>query len=244
MSVQRRMVGKHHTPRVYGDQETRFDAKWQRDEETGCHVWMACVGSHGYGCFSIENNSKAPKTDLAHRMSYRRHVGEIPEGWWVDHICRNRRCVNPDHLRILTPQQNKDIGTSPCAVNARKVECKWGHPLEGGNVVAVQLHNGNTGRHCLTCHKLTKRGAHPRDTIPVQLAVDAGHEGITAEEVRSSEPRLMLKSVDRALRSAAKVGLVEDSGMTRPSDTGSPSTVWRATAAGIAQWRAQIEGAA
>jgi len=67
------------------------------DEQTGCWNWQLYVDDRGYGrC----------KKDRAHREYYRRHVGPIPEGTELDHLCRNKRCVNPDHLEPVTHAEN------------------------------------------------------------------------------------------------------------------------------------------
>lgn len=61
-------------------------------------------------------------------------VGPIPEGMDLDHTCRNRGCVNPEHLEPVTTQVNTLRGIGPTAENARKTHCKHGHPLEGDNL--------------------------------------------------------------------------------------------------------------
>lgn len=64
---------------------------------TPCHIWHGSVGSHGYGRW---------KGDLVHREAYRRLRGHIPPGLSIDHLCRQRLCVNPDHLEIVTLAEN------------------------------------------------------------------------------------------------------------------------------------------
>lgn len=83
-----------------GDAEQRFWAKVHKTDT--CWNWTAFT-NRGYGTFQFEG-----KSVLAHRFAYKAVVGEIPKGMQVDHKCHNRRCVNPDHLRLATPKQNNE----------------------------------------------------------------------------------------------------------------------------------------
>ena len=68
---------------------------------SGCWRWQASMHNEGYGQLSYKG-----KAMLAHRASYERFYGAIPKGMWVDHKCHVRDCVNPEHLRLVTPKQN------------------------------------------------------------------------------------------------------------------------------------------
>ena len=77
----------------------RFESKFSKGD--GCWEWTAALNHKGYGQF------RAGSRDVpAHRYSYALYVGPIPTGMQIDHLCMNRRCVNPRHLRVVTNKQN------------------------------------------------------------------------------------------------------------------------------------------
>lgn len=78
--------------------EERFKAKWKR-APSGCWEWQACLNSKGYGCFSFGGKGK---NVLAHRWAWEQAHGPIPAEMTIDHRCRNRRCVRPSHLRVVS----------------------------------------------------------------------------------------------------------------------------------------------
>ncbi|SEC89835.1 HNH endonuclease [Arthrobacter woluwensis] len=82
------------------DQE-RFWAKVRRGE--ACWEWNACITPDGYGQFGLGG-----RVLLAHRVSYEFEHGAVPPGLFVDHICHNRACVRPSHLRLVTQKQNQE----------------------------------------------------------------------------------------------------------------------------------------
>lgn len=88
-------------------------------------------------------------------LSYELHKGSIPEGLELDHLCRNPRCVNPDHLEAVTHKENVRRGLSPAALNVRKTHCPMGHPLRDGNI--YWRPDGKNYRECLACHRIHNR---------------------------------------------------------------------------------------
>lgn len=80
------------------DDEARF---WSHvDAEGDCWEWTVSTGSHGYGQFAV--GGLGGTMVLAHRYAFELLVGPIPEGLTLDHLCRNKICVNPDHLEPVT----------------------------------------------------------------------------------------------------------------------------------------------
>lgn len=82
----------------------RFWTKVKRGDE--CWEWQGEILWTGYGRFSVSPKVKI----LAHRYAYEATNGAIPEGLVIDHLCRNRRCVNPDHLEPVTRSENVKRG--------------------------------------------------------------------------------------------------------------------------------------
>lgn len=91
---------------------------------------------------------------MVHRIAYELFKGDVPLDMSLDHLCKQRNCINPDHLEIVTAVENVMRGDSPHAVNARKELCKQGHNLTGTNV--YRRKDRNT-RECKICRNSASR---------------------------------------------------------------------------------------
>lgn len=122
----------------------RFDEK-VCPAASGCIEWIGSITTAGYGVLWVDGRDQ-----MAHRISWEIHKGPIPEGLQIDHLCRNTKCVNPDHLEPVTPGENiRRSPNAPPAVNARKTHCRAGHELSGANLDTYALSKGR--RSCRTC---------------------------------------------------------------------------------------------
>src|SRR5579862_2596977 len=86
-----------------GWRKRRFEDHYTVDPETGCWNWNGTLNRKGYGQIASAIGNSG---NLAHRASYVRAKGLIPAGMTTDHLCRNRRCVNPEHLELVTNTEN------------------------------------------------------------------------------------------------------------------------------------------
>ncbi len=91
------------------------------------------------------------KKEVVHRVFYEELIGPIPEELVLDHLCRNTRCVNPDHLEPVTLKENLLRGRGAAANNARKTHCLRGHELSKPNTRLRTRPNGSISRHCIEC---------------------------------------------------------------------------------------------
>lgn len=126
--------------------ESRF---WSKVEKTdGCWLWKASKSPLGYGRFWIPSEHQVRP---AYRYAYELLKESVPMGKELDHLCRNRACVNPDHMEPVTHRENIMRGDSPKALGWGKSTCPKGHPLVEGNLAPYELKLGH--RKCLTCKK-------------------------------------------------------------------------------------------
>lgn len=122
----------------------RFWAKVDRRGDGECWPWLGTKNAAGYGRYSIDGTSN--RIGYAHRVSYEEHVGPIPAGREIDHLCRQRACVNPAHLEAVTHRENQLRGDSMVARQARRTHCVNGHEFTPENT----WWEGNK-RRCRTC---------------------------------------------------------------------------------------------
>lgn len=137
-------------------QEARF---WAKVEKTPtCWLWMGRVGSRGYGTmFWGVRGDRGGR--CAHRIALLISGTEIPAGMVVDHVCRNKLCVSPAHLRVVTQRINSiENSISPAAINHRKTRCARGHEYSPDNTYI----RPDGARSCRTCLRENHRRFHAR----------------------------------------------------------------------------------
>lgn len=129
--------------------EERFFAKVDKNAPNGCWLWTASRFAAGYGQFRYSPQ----KNGRAHSWSYEHFKGPIPEGLQIDHLCKNKLCVNPDHLEAVTAMVNVHRSNNACAVNARKTHCPQGHAYSLENTYVDPAGR----RICRACSTAAKR---------------------------------------------------------------------------------------
>ncbi len=122
---------------------------YSQAEQVGeCLLRTGYVRKDGYSLFSVGS-----RIDYAHRFAYELFASTIPEGLEVDHLCRNRRCVNPAHLELVTSVVNTLRGEGPTAQNARKTHCPKNHPFDTVNTYIDKRGH----RYCRECERQKSR---------------------------------------------------------------------------------------
>lgn len=129
---------------------------------TPCWQWIRGKLKSGYGCARYNK-----KNWRAHRLYYELLVGPIPDGLTIDHLCRNRSCVNPGHMEVVTQGVNTLRGFSPSAIHARKTHCPKGHPFDEAN---TYVNPGRYFRGCRICRKEAVRAFNERKRIAKGVA--------------------------------------------------------------------------
>jgi hypothetical protein len=133
-------------PRFWSNIEKRPD---------GCWEWVGCKQATGYGIIRVNG-----KPTRAHRLSYSMHIRQLNPQEIIDHSCRNRACVNPEHLRVCTPSQNR----ANCGVSSRNTSGlkgvtrsrgnKWRSSIcVEGNTIHLGIYNTKEEAYLAYCYK-------------------------------------------------------------------------------------------
>lgn len=131
----------------------RFFSKVDVKSKNLCWNWLGARAKNGYGNFGLNN-----KSALSHRVSFTIFKGEIPEGLWIDHKCRNRKCVNPNHLRAVTPQVNAmENSDASSRYLAERTHCNHGHEFTHENIyMKIDKVSSKRYRMCKKCDQISK----------------------------------------------------------------------------------------
>ena len=117
---------------------------------TPCIIWKKGLTRSGYG--RVWHHGKHRR---AHVLAYEVIHGPVPKGLELDHLCRNRACVNVEHLEAVSHQENMRRGDREAMGlrNRSKTECPKGHPYDSANTYVRR----NGGRFCRACNALRMR---------------------------------------------------------------------------------------
>lgn len=155
--IQRTLLNPHRVPNVAKyNAVAKLDTTWARlvnsinfGAPNGCWEWTKSLNEGGYGLFSADVYGNV----LAHRLALHVAGRVVPADKTVDHLCRNRKCVNPDHLDIVSNAVNILRGNSAGGRNKRKTHCKWGHEFTPENTYIGKSRTkiGTPTRVCKAC---------------------------------------------------------------------------------------------
>jgi hypothetical protein len=136
-----------------GTPQERFEAKYVRLTESGCWAWTACISKAGYAKFG-----DGLKVRPAHIWSYEQKKGKVPQGLELDHLCRVRCCVNPDHLEAVTHKVNmtRGIAAEKLAEYFNTItHCPQGHEYSGENTAfSLSANSESSRKYCKECKRL------------------------------------------------------------------------------------------
>jgi len=148
--------------------EERFWGFTDRRSDQECWEWRGSRSTGGYGRFSLDGSKRVQ----AHRYAYELLVGPVSDALDLDHLCRNRACVNPAHLEPVTNAENVRRGVGLTAINARRTHCPKGHPYTEENTL---VRGGS--RHCRECGRIDNRDYRKRHALAIALRTREGEAG-------------------------------------------------------------------
>ena len=134
------------------DTRERFDSYWVPEPNSGCWLWMNYLNAAGYGQIYALRKNGTKASRAAYKVGYELYKGPVPDGLELDHKCKQRSCVNPDHLEPVTRTVNVLRSDWPSAINSRKNQCGRGHEYVGENYY-IKSTKGRRRRICRLCNR-------------------------------------------------------------------------------------------
>lgn len=138
----------------------RFEQKYIPEPMSGCWIWLGALTDLGYG--NLRYGPRKMWSAPAHVISYELFIGPVPDGKELDHRCRMRCCVNPNHVEPVTHRMNMERG-----INATKTHCKHGHEFTEDNILWLKGPFGKR-RQCRTCANIRNMNYRRGLGIPVR----------------------------------------------------------------------------
>jgi hypothetical protein len=117
------------------------------DSDDKCWEWNGYITKYGYGVYGHMGY-------MVHRIIYELLVDKLGTEESIDHLCKNKKCVNPNHLEVVSLRENVLRSNNFYAINARKSYCKHGHIFDDDN---TYIHPKRGTRHCKKCNKLAQQ---------------------------------------------------------------------------------------
>lgn len=117
----------------------------------GCWVWQRTISKNGYGGAWLKTGYRQGINTSAHRVSYLAFKGEIPARYQIDHLCKVRSCVNPEHLEAVTPRENVMRSDAKFKEQMRRTHCPQGHEYTVENTYYRPSRAGGVCRNCKQC---------------------------------------------------------------------------------------------
>lgn len=171
-------------PKLTPEQEAFFWSRVTRGHVADCWPWNGAMKASGYGIF---------RKVRVHRVAFTLLRGPIPVDKTIDHLCRNRRCVNPSHMEIVTMKENTLRGNGITAQQARQTHCKHGHEFTPENISYVKK-----GRTCKQCRKDAGRRS--------KRSKRAKPEGSQSESAHNSSSSLCIPTETQETRQKKDAG--------------------------------------
>lgn len=173
----RGLCGKHYMRwlRHGHTDETRISGSCPEDyyaegDPADCWVWQGSFNGYGYGRYG-------EPTKMAHRIVYEKRHGKIPDGLHLDHLCRNKACVNPNHLEPVTPRENTVRGLNSYESGLRDL-CRNGlHDITEPDNWYINIYGART---CLACKRENDRRGDAKRSGRRKEARKAAREAVVA----------------------------------------------------------------